>query len=141
MRTYKIIVNGRPITAEVKEFSQESARIEIDGNSYAIELTSIETKARSNAPPVRKVEKSVAKAAPAMKPSADGGSITAPLPGAILEVYVKVGDKVSAGQKVLKMEAMKMENEINATADGVVSSIAVKAGDVVNQGQALMSIE
>jgi biotin carboxyl carrier protein len=39
------------------------------------------------------------------------------------------------------MEAMKMENEINATADGVVSSIAVKAGDVVNQGQALMSIE
>ncbi len=141
MRTYNIIVNGRPITAEVKEFSQESARIEIEGNSYKIELASVETKARPKVPPARKVEKSVATVTPAMKPATQGGAITAPLPGAILEVYVKVGDSVSAGQKVLKMEAMKMENEINATANGVVSSIAVKAGDVVNQGQLLLSVE
>jgi biotin carboxyl carrier protein len=57
-----------------------------------------------------------------------------------MAVFVKVGDKVQAGQPLFKMEAMKMENEINSFLDGTVSGINVNAGDNVNQGQELMSI-
>ncbi|MBT4091015.1 MAG: biotin/lipoyl-binding protein, partial [Deltaproteobacteria bacterium] len=64
----------------------------------------------------------------------------APIPGSILEVLVKEGDQVEAGQTVVKMEAMKMENDINATSSGTIKSIQVSVGDAVSQGQALVEI-
>ena len=80
-------------------------------------------------------------ASPAPAPPAQGGEvIKAPIPGSILEILVNVGDSVSAGQTVFKMEAMKMENDVNAIGAGVVKSISVSVGDAVNQGQDLMVI-
>lgn len=80
--------------------------------------------------------------APAAPPAAGGGpdDKLAPLGGVILEVTVKVGDAVKAGDKVAVIEAMKMKTVVSAHKDGKVSSVAVKAGDAVDAGQVLLSI-
>ena len=69
------------------------------------------------------------------------GAVKAPLPGSILEIQVKEGESVKAGNVLLILEAMKMENEIVAPIDGVIKSIYVKAGDTVNTNDLLVSIE
>ena len=66
--------------------------------------------------------------------------MTAPMPGNVLDVLVAVGAKVSAGDAVVLLEAMKMENEIVAPQDGTVASVSVKKGDTVNSGDLLVSM-
>lgn len=76
-------------------------------------------------------------AAPAAKAAPGGTSVTSPMPGSVLGVKVNVGDKVSAGQTMFVLEAMKMENEIVAPVDGTVASINVKTGDAVDTDQVM----
>lgn len=76
-------------------------------------------------------------AAPAAKAAPGGTSVTCPMPGSVLGVKVNVGDKVSAGQTMFVLEAMKMENEIVAPVDGTVASINVKTGDTVDTDQVM----
>ena len=78
-----------------------------------------------------------AAAAPAAKAAPGGTPVTSPMPGAVLGVKVNVGDKVSAGQTMFVLEAMKMENEIVAPVDGTVASINVKTGDTVDTDQVM----
>ncbi len=63
------------------------------------------------------------------------------MPGTIVEVKVKIGDKVNAGDGALVIEAMKMENEIQATKSGVVIAIHVKKGDSVTPDETLIEIQ
>jgi len=67
--------------------------------------------------------------------------IVAPMPGLVVRVSVSVGDRVEAGQGVVVMEAMKMENELRATAAGVVKSVEVAAGTAVEKGTLLVALE
>ena len=81
-------------------------------------------------------------AAPAMSaPSAGSKTVTAPLPGSITKISVKVGDRINVGDQVLLMEAMKMENSISAEAAGTVKAILCKEGDQVQSGQALVELD
>ena len=68
-------------------------------------------------------------------------TVVAPMPGMVLRVEVEVGQAVKAGQGVIVVEAMKMENELRAPADGVVASIAVQAGKTVEKGATLLVLE
>ena len=77
---------------------------------------------------------------PRPKPKADGVTIKSPLPGVISAIRVKVGDKVSVGQEVVVLEAMKMENSIEAEAYGIVKAIHVEKGDSVLEGEAIITI-
>ena len=76
----------------------------------------------------------------AAAPAAGAKSVTAPLPGSITKISVKVGDTVAAGDTVLMMEAMKMENSITAEFAGTVKAILCKEGDQVQSGQALVEL-
>ena len=82
---------------------------------------------------------------PAVKPtqasSASGSGLKSPLPGVILEVKVKVGDQVKMGQTVIILEAMKMENNIDADKDGIVEKIDVNVGSSVLEGDVLLTIK
>jgi len=80
-------------------------------------------------------------AAPAGPVPAGDGVVTAPMPGKILRVLVKEGERVKAGQGLIVLEAMKMENEVAAPRDGVVRRILVKEGDTVDTGQPLIELE
>jgi pyruvate carboxylase subunit B len=68
-------------------------------------------------------------------------TIVAPMPGLVVKIEVAVGDTVRAGQGVVVVEAMKMENELKAPADGVVASIAVQPGQTVDKGATLIVLE
>ena len=98
--------------------------------------------------PVVKIQPVVAKpaAAPAATPATatapvKGNAIKTPLPGVIIDVKVNVGDTVAKGQTVVVLEAMKMENNINADRDGKVIAIQVAKGDTVADGAVLVVLE
>ncbi|HMB69244.1 MAG TPA: biotin/lipoyl-containing protein, partial [bacterium] len=67
--------------------------------------------------------------------------VTAPMPGVVVDVRVAPGDTVQAGQAVVVVEAMKMQNELTAETDGTVESVAVKAGDAVDGGAVLVVVK
>ena len=77
-------------------------------------------------------------AAPAA--AAEGTAVESPMPGTILNVNVTVGASVKAGDVLVVLEAMKMENEIKAAADGKVTAVHVRKGDSVDSGSPLVSI-
>ena len=117
--------------------------INVNGNSYVVEVEEL-TDGEVVATPVvapAPVAKPAAAPAPAAKPATAGGeAVNAPMPGNVLKLVVSDGATVKKGDKILVLEAMKMENDINATADGVVS-FAVRAGDSVDSGAVLAYIK
>lgn len=148
MRRYELIINDQPVTVNVKSVGHGESQLEVDGVTYAVRLTRQEIRPSTAkapgglgaamtplaAPPAQ------AAPAPAMKVTAGPGLVTAPIPGAVLEVFVQVGDKVGVGAPLLKMEAMKMENTIASPVAGEVTRIAVAKGSVVDQGQELVVV-
>jgi biotin carboxyl carrier protein len=90
-----------------------------------------------------RVQDEVSRALAAIEGAKHAGpaEVTAPMPGVVVEVRVAPGDAVTAGQPVVVVEAMKMQNELTAEADGVVKSVAVKAGDAVDGGAVLVVVE
>ena len=81
-----------------------------------------------------------APAAPKPAPSGAGKAVKSPLPGVIISVNVNVGDAVKAGQVVAVLEAMKMENEIQAESDGTVTAVHVGKGDSVLEGASIVTL-
>ena len=73
-------------------------------------------------------------------PTPTDGNIRAPMPGIVVSIAVKEGDEISAGDTILVMEAMKMENNITATSSGTVKKIHVQAGEEVSNNQLLVEL-
>ena len=112
--------------------------ISVNGTSYDVVVE--ETSAAGVAAPAPAAP-AAAPAAPAAPAGAAGSvTVTAPMPGNILDVKVKAGDSVKAGDTLLILEAMKMENEISAPQDGTIASVNVRKGDVVNSGDLLCTM-
>ncbi len=107
-------------------------KVNVNGTSYEIEIELMSETESSQA---------VAQAPKAAAPAGEGEKISAPMPGTILDVKVKVGDQVKKGQVLMILEAMKMENEIMAGADGVVTSVAVSKAASVQTGDMLCTIK
>ncbi len=122
-------------------------RITLNGKSYDVvaELIGEEEPAAPAGPRQPRSAGAAAVAAPAPKaapaPGADGGEVASPLAGKVVSVDVAVGAQVQAGQKVVTLEAMKMNTVVNAHAAGTVKAILVSAGDSVEEGQPLLTIE
>jgi len=116
-KTFEISVGGKDYKVDVDKFDGKRASVKIDGKPYEVEVkkdVGAVSKPAPVSPPVPAKTTPAAPEAPqAPTVSApSGGEVTAPMPGLILEIMVAVGDQVSAGMPVMKMEAMKMENEI-----------------------------
>ncbi|MBF0352487.1 MAG: biotin/lipoyl-binding protein [SAR324 cluster bacterium] len=143
MRKYEFSINDKPYTVTVKDFSTEAAEVEINNKSYSVKIRDVITERGTAAPkPHRSLTRNTAPVAPATAPGGGGGqgSVTAPIPGAIIAIMVKSGDEVKMGQPLFKMEAMKMENEINSRVNGIVQTVQISVGDTVSQGQELITI-
>ena len=127
MRKFNVNVNGNNYVVEVEELTDGAAPV-------AVPVYTAPAPAPAPAAP-RKVAPAPAPA-PAAAPSAavSGGTpLKCPMPGKILKLLVANGAKVAKNQKVLILEAMKMENDIVAPADGVITFVAKEGDDVVSQ--------
>ena len=113
-------------------------RVTVNGKSYDVNVEEMGAAAPVAAAPA---PAPVAAPAPAAAPIAGGaGAIAAPMPGKVLKILVAPGTAVTAGQLVLILEAMKMENEIFAPAAGTVTQLGCKEGDSVNTGDTLLVV-
>lgn len=128
MKKYNVTVNGVTYEVLVEEAGVVSAP----------------TAAPAPAPVVAPTPAPVAAPAPAAAPAASGSAgsvkVTAPMPGTILKMNVKVGDTIKANDLVCILEAMKMENEIFASEGGVVKSIEAAQGSSVNSGDVIITL-
>jgi biotin carboxyl carrier protein len=127
MKKYNIVVNGTTYQVEVDEVGGTSAP------SIAV--------APSAGAPTGAAPATPAPAAPAVAPSAGAETISSPMPGTVLEVKVTPGQAVKAGDVLLILEAMKMENEIMAPSDGTVDTVPVAKGASVNSGDVLVTLK
>lgn len=126
-------------------------RITLDGKTYEMDVELLGANGAVIAPakvaaPVAAPAAVAPKAAPApaaAKPAANAGSgsVVAPMPGTILKVLKKDGDAVKAGDVVLVLEAMKMENEITAPVDGAIASLSLAEGSTVGGGDLLFEVK
>ena len=157
MKTYKFRINGNEYNVEINSVEGNIADVTVNGAAYQVEMdasmvgeqcrttSSVASASSATGTTGRNAAKAVAEPveAPAAKQSAPAGAgkpVTSPLPGVIIEVSVKEGQAVKAGQKVAVLEAMKMENEIQAPADGTVTAILVNKGDSVLEGAEIVKI-
>lgn len=142
MKQYKYKINGNLYNVTIKDVEDKIAHVEVNGTPYEVQLDNnvvAPAMPKMSAAPVASVKQEVApSAAPAA--SAKGKGVKSPLPGVIKEVKVAVGDVVKVGQTVVILEAMKMENNINADKEGTVTAIKVNKGDSVLEGTDLILI-
>jgi biotin carboxyl carrier protein len=130
MTGYTVTVNGKSYDVLVQ-------KKKVISSTLASEVSGVET-AAAPLKPIPVTGSSTAKlAAPA---GGDGEKVVAPMPGKIIEMKVRVGDRVKQGQALLIMEAMKMHNPILAAKEGTVAQLFVKVNDPVQSGQSLLAI-
>lgn len=147
---YQYKVQGVDYDVEIEEIEGNAAKVKVNGIVFDVELKTPISPAHAISKP--KVE--APKPAPreqtgtpdttpvAPKPAAPaaGTQVKAPLPGTITSIKVKVGDTVGVGDVVLVLEAMKMQNNIEAESSGKIISINVNQGDAVMEGAVLLTI-
>ncbi|GAP68575.1 biotin-requiring enzyme [Bacteroidales bacterium 6E] len=145
MKRFKFTINGNKYETEILHIEDNVAEIEVNGTKYYVEVNKdiqpVKTPklVRANVVPSTDSHPSVAKTSSPSAPKG-AGSIKSPLPGVILEVNVKEGDVVKMGQRLLVLEAMKMENNIEADKAGKVTSVLKHKGDSVMEGDVLIVI-
>ena len=129
-----VTVNGIPFEVEMKQPVKAGKQKVKLGGEQTVKSENNNSSSTSTAN---------ATAAPTAKPTAAaaGKPVVAPLPGTINEIKVKVGDKVNAGDTVVILEAMKMQNNIEAETSGTITSINVNKGDAVMEGDTLVTIK
>ena len=159
MKEYKYKINGNEYSVAIIDLEGNTAAVEVNGVSYKVDIL---TEGFTAAPARPAAKPAAAAPAPAPAPAAapaapqpiapaaapvaepapagKGTAVQSPLPGVILDIKVAVGDTVKAGQTVAILEAMKMENSINAECDGVITAIKVAKGDNILEGSDIVII-
>lgn len=145
MKNFKFTIQGNKYDVNILNVEDNIADVEVNGATYKVEVDKIISQSktpklvRSVAVPATESDKSLLKTSAPKSPKGTG-FVKSPLPGVILQIHVKEGDKIKIGTKLITLEAMKMENNINADKEGIIKSVKVKAGDSVLEGEVLIEI-
>ncbi len=133
---YKIKIGDQTFDVSIEDINKRPIVTHVNGKEIIV------TPAGEIIPPVPVVQKTTElfTASSVHNPTGDG-SLTAPLPGTVIEVFVKPGDEIEAGTVILIIEAMKMKNSIRSTKDGIVETVFVSAGQTVSHKQILMEFK
>lgn len=155
MAKYQYTVKGVDYEVEIQDIEGNIANVTVNGIPFEVEMKqpvkagkqkvklSGEQKesAPTATPTATATPSATTTAATTTAAAASGKPVVAPLPGTINEIKVKVGDKVNAGDTVVILEAMKMQNNIEAETSGTITSINVNKGDAVMEGDTLVTIK
>ncbi len=128
MQDLKVKIDGKEYDVKVEELDSGKLKVYFNGETFEVETKS-------------DIEKQLFEETEESSQSKEKGVITAPLPGIIFSIDVKLGDKVKKGKKIISMIAMKMENEISSPINGKIKTIKVKKGDTVSKGDILAIVE
>ena len=143
MKNYKLKINGNEYNVDINEVEGQEIKLNVNGTDYVV---TVDQEIKQQKKAVVRPAAPAAQVAPANggvqkgNAPAAGSKVTTPLPGTILDVFVNVGDTVKEGQTVVLLEAMKMENNIEADVAGVVKEVKVRKGDSVLEGDVLVVI-
>lgn len=153
MAKYEYKVKGVDYVVEIQDIEGNIANVTVNGIPFEVEKkqpvkagkqkVKLSEERRVKSEEFNSSSATNANSAPTTKPAAaaaSGKPVVAPLPGTINEIKVKVGDKVNAGDTVVVLEAMKMQNNIDAETSGTIASINVNKGDAVMEGDTLVTI-
>lgn len=147
-RKMKLTVNGKSYSVEVGDLSSPLVEVVVDGRSYMVHVEMEPLKdvpmSETAASPERRVRQSTVpeRVSPPGSPSAATINVVkAPMPGDIVKIFVKPGDKVSYRQPLCLLESMKMNNPICSPRDGVIASVEVAEGKTVAYGELLFTFE
>ena len=154
MRRYQLTIGDKIYEIEVLYLKGDQAQVLVNGRTYEVKFRPLTPGAAPAAPqlapprpvapprPAAPPRPGAPVAQPPEKPAgaAAPGMVTAPMPGSILDVLVQVGDQVPAGATVVKLEAMKMENDLQSAVSGVVKEVLVNKGDNVSVGDVLVVV-
>ena len=147
MPTYRLRVGEQWYTVEVGDVSHSPVEVNVDGQTYYVE---VEAPLSGGPAPTRRGRRPPARVAPPALPRVAGPVpafdptdkvLRAPMPGRVIAIRVRPGDRVAAGDEVCVVEAMKMEQSIRAAQDGVVKEIYVQPMDSVGANDALIEME
>jgi biotin carboxyl carrier protein len=144
MKHYRITLEGRTFDVEVLDDPrQRQLRVRVDGEVFMVEAETVEASSREGDGTQRTLAESVAPAASsslATEGAGAVGDVKAPLPGVIKSIVVRPGQQVAAGDELLVIEAMKMDNVIRATCAGTVGTLYVVEGRQVAYGEPLLDL-
>ena len=147
MKEYKFNINGNEYVVGIVGVDDDKATVTVNGATYNLEVKGTAPKNANKTPKVvRRQAPSAEFVPPVVKretahvAAGDGAPLQSPLPGVILDIKVREGETVKVGQTLLILEAMKMENNIDADRDGVVKHVKVRRGDSVLEGDVLVTI-
>lgn len=154
MKDYSLKVNGHQYNVTIDDVNEAStvAHVVVNGTAYEVEIEGAQASSSSkpqviSAPKAAGLSVTPHTASPTSRPVAapaaagSGYTVKSPLPGTVLAVKVAVGDRVAVGQTLVVLEAMKMENNIDADRAGVVKAVSAQQGATVMEGDSLIVIE
>ncbi|HQH19193.1 MAG TPA: acetyl-CoA carboxylase biotin carboxyl carrier protein subunit [Bacteroidales bacterium] len=145
MKKFKFKIKEKTFDVEIMNIEDNMAEVQVNGKSFSVEVDKtiqvVKTPilVREKVSPDNNTNATTARTSSPSEPKG-AGVLKSPLPGTILDIFVSVGDTVKVGQKVICLEAMKMENNINANKEGKVTAIKVQKGDAVLEGHILVEI-
>lgn len=140
MKRITVTINGKPFEVEVNDLHSSPLQVRVNGREYEVTVSPTGAVSTSVAVPPSPVAPPEQASSPKPVPASSmlsGNVLTAPMPGVILNIAVKAGDRVVYGQQLCALEAMKMKNAIRSPREGTLASVEVQEGQRVNYGDLL----
>ncbi|MFX1561758.1 MAG: acetyl-CoA carboxylase biotin carboxyl carrier protein [Promethearchaeota archaeon] len=144
---FLVAVGKKEFEIHIDKSDTQSYSLRVNNKQYSATLKPISIESKpvlhetEHAPATARTQMEDSSPVSAIPTIKEIGTVTAPLPGRVVEVNIAVGDRVKRGDVILVLEAMKMLNQIRASQDGVVSQVHVQAGKPVEKGQPLVTIK
>jgi biotin carboxyl carrier protein len=138
MKNFKFRIHENNYNVKIVSHEEDIIELEVNGTSYSVRMKD-EIKKTKTPTLVRSASKRPTEPIK-VNPSSSKTKIVAPIPGVILSIDVKVGDTIKVGDRLLVLEAMKMENNITSEKAGTVSAIQIKVGQQVLQSEVMIEL-
>ncbi|MEN8138674.1 MAG: biotin/lipoyl-containing protein [Bacteroidota bacterium] len=139
MKNFNFKIHDNNYKVNILSHRGSTIELEVNGTSYSVKLKE-EVKKSKTPTLIRSASKRPAEPLK-INPGSQKTKIVAPIPGVVMSIDVKVGDEIKIGDRLLVLEAMKMENNITSEKEGVVSAVHVKEGQQVLQDEVMIELE
>ena len=139
MKNFKFKIHDNNYNVKIVSHEENVIKLEVNGTSYSVKMKE-EVKKVKTPTLVRAASKRPSEPLK-VNPSSSKTKIVAPIPGVILSIDVKVGDTIKVGDRMLVLEAMKMENNIVSEKAGVITAIHISSGQQVLQNEIMLELE